>query len=81
MSGSEGGPYDHLYKRFYEDRDSHQGYEFQHAPTGNIPPPTVTFAQKLRWWTWGRWRRLKQERAQRDRLQQEIIQMKQGDQK
>ncbi len=77
MGDSERGPYDHLYKRYYENKDTHQGYEFQHAPSGSVPPPTVSFAQKLRWWTWDRWKRLKQERAQRDRLQQEILQIKQ----
>ncbi len=74
--GSENGLYDHLYKRFFENRDGHQGYAFQHAPEGSTPPPTVTFSQKLRWWTWDRWQRRKKILAERDRLQQEIIQIK-----
>jgi len=53
------GLYDHLYRRFFENRDSQQGYEFQHAPGGSAPLPVVTFRDRLRWWTWGRWQRRK----------------------
>lgn len=76
MSDPDQGPFDYQYKRYYANKDTHQGYQFQHAPSGSAPIPTVPFTQKLRWWTWGRWKRLKQERAQRDRLQQEILQIK-----
>jgi hypothetical protein len=34
MGDSGKGLYDHLYRRFFENRESHQGYEFQHAPGG-----------------------------------------------
>jgi hypothetical protein len=74
--GSGNGLYDHLYKRFFEQRDRHEGYTFQHAPAGSAPLPTVTFSQKLRWWTWNRWQRRKKILAERDRLQQEIIRIK-----
>ncbi|HXV67709.1 MAG TPA: hypothetical protein VD738_02210 [Nitrospira sp.] len=74
--GSDNGLYDHLYQRFFEQRDRHDGYAFQHAPGGSAPPPTVTFSQKLRWWTWDRWHRRKKILAERDRLQQEILQIK-----
>jgi len=76
--GSGHGLYDHLYRRFFENRDRHQGYEFQHAPAGSIAPPTVSFAQKLRWWTWDRWQRRKRILAERDRLQEDIIRIRQG---
>ncbi len=69
------GVYDHLYRRFFENRDRHHGYEFQHAPAGSARPPLVTFQDKLRWWTWDRWRRRKHILAQRDRLQQDILQI------
>jgi hypothetical protein len=36
----------------------------------------VTFAQKLRWWTWDRWQRRKQILAERDRLQRDIVSMR-----
>ena len=38
--GSGNGLYDHLYKRFFEQRDTHQGYSFQDAPGGSVAPPT-----------------------------------------
>lgn len=75
--GMGSGLYDHLYERFFTQRDRHQGYSFQHAPGGSVAPPTVTFTQKLRWWTWDRWQRRKKILAERDRLQQEILRIKQ----
>ncbi len=75
--GSGNGLYDHLYRRFFEQHDRHDGYSFQQAPAGSAPPPTVRFGQKLRWWTWNRWQRRKQILAERDRLQQEILRIKQ----
>jgi hypothetical protein len=77
--GSGNGLYDHLYKRFFEQRDRHEGYSFQQAPGGSAPPPTLTFGKKLRWWTCDRWRRRKQLLAERDRLQQDILQIKKTD--
>ena len=39
MAGGESGKglYDHLYRRFFEQRDSHDGYSFQQAPGGSAP--------------------------------------------
>lgn len=70
------GIYDHLYRRFFENRDRHHGYDFQHAPEGSAQPPAVTFREKLRWWSLDRWRRRKQILTERDRLQREIVEMK-----
>jgi hypothetical protein len=79
---ASGGPwnglYDHLYRRFFENRDRHQGYEFQQAPGGSVAPPTVSFTHRLRWWTWDRWQRRKRILAERDRLQEDILRLKQG---
>ncbi len=77
MSDQSQGLYDHLYKRYFERRDKHQGYDFQQAPCGSTVPRTVAFSQKLRWWTWDRWQRRKRILAERDRLQQEILRLKQ----
>ncbi|HJT20531.1 MAG TPA: hypothetical protein VJ746_08675 [Nitrospira sp.] len=78
-SSSEGkGLYDHLYRRFFERRDSHQGYEFQHAPGGSVAPPVVKFREKLHWWTWNRWQRRKEILRERDRRQREITELRQG---
>ena len=70
------GIYDHLYRRFFANRDRHEGYDFQHAPSGSAQLPAVTFQDKLRWWSLDRWRRRKKILTERDRLQREIIDMK-----
>jgi hypothetical protein len=74
--GSGNGLYDHLYQRFFEQRDTHEGYSFQQAPGGSAPPPTVSFGERLKWWTLNRWQRRKKILAERDRLQQDILQIK-----
>lgn len=78
MAGGASGKglYDHLYRRFFEQRDSHDGYSFQEAPGGSAPTTTVSFSQKLRWWIWNRGQRRKKILAERDRLQREILQIK-----
>ena len=74
--GSSHGLYDHLYKRFFEQRDTHEGYSFQKPPGGSAPTPMVTFSEKLQWWTLNRWQRRKEILAERDRLQQDILRIK-----
>jgi hypothetical protein len=73
---------DHLYlnkyRAFFKARDHAKGYEFQHAPTGNVPPPKVSFLDRLRWWTLNRGERLKKIRALRDSRLQDIIRLKQS---
>ncbi|GMV49947.1 hypothetical protein FBQ96_01070 [Nitrospirales bacterium NOB] len=75
MAEQGSGLYDHQYGRFRDNQGTHQGYDFQHGPAGNTPPPVVTFAEKLKWWIPRGWRR-KKILAERDRFQQEIIQIK-----
>ncbi|MCG3778064.1 MAG: hypothetical protein JW388_0771 [Nitrospira sp.] len=70
------GLYDHLYRRFFENRESRRGYDFQHAPEGSVSPPVVPFRSRLRWWTWDRWQRRKTIAAARDRFQQDILALK-----
>ncbi|GKS59062.1 hypothetical protein YTPLAS18_25890 [Nitrospira sp.] len=77
MADPSKGIYDHLYQRFFEKRDTHEGYEFQQATSGSVPPPITQFAQKLKWWTTRAWRR-KKILAERDRLQRQIIDLKRG---
>jgi hypothetical protein len=69
------GLYDDQYGRFRENQGTHQGYDFQHGPPGSTPPPVVTFLDQIKWWTLRGWRR-KKILAERDRYQQDIIQMK-----
>lgn len=73
---SDEGPYDRIYTEYAQKRGSLRGYEFQHAPGGSAPIPTVTFTQRLKWWTWDRWRRMKRIRAERDRRVEEILDVK-----
>lgn len=75
MSDTNKGLYDHLYEKFFQNRDKAKGYDFQEAPTGSVPPQTVTFSERLRWWTWDRWKRRKKIREERDLRLQEIIQL------
>jgi len=76
MADPNKGLYDHQYGRFVSNAEGAKGYDFQHQTASNVPPPPVTFAQKLRWWTWDRWRRRKQIREARDRRVQEIVQLR-----
>jgi hypothetical protein len=73
---SDEGLYLDRYAKFFRDRDKSHGYDFHHAPTGNVPPPKVTFMEVLRWWSWDRWKRLKKIRAERDRRVQDILQLR-----
>ena len=75
MSDQGNGLYDHQYQRFFLHRDQGQGYDFQANPPSRAVPPKVTFTQRLRWWTWDRWRRRKKIRAERDRRLEEIVRM------
>ncbi len=72
---SDKGLYDHLYEKFFQSREKAKGYDFQEAPAGSVPPSTVAFSERLRWWTWDRWKRRKKIREERDRRLQEIIQL------
>jgi hypothetical protein len=72
---SDDNLYLNKYLAFFKAREKAHGYEFQHAPTGNVPPPKVSFLHRLRWWTFNRGERLKQIRAARDRRLQDIIQI------
>lgn len=75
MADSDKGLYEHQYGRFFTDRKGAEGYDFQHQTAGNVPPPPVTFAQKLRWWTWDRWKRRKEIRRARDRSLKDILRL------
>jgi hypothetical protein len=79
MMATQGkGLYDDQYERFRENQGTHVGYEFQHGPAGNTPPPIVTFMDKLKWWTFRGGRR-KKILAERDRFQQDIMRIKSPD--
>src|SRR5215216_6520942 len=64
------------YRKFFRRRDQARGPEFHNPPPVNIPPPAVTFADRLRWSAWDRWKRRKQVRAERERRLQDILTLK-----
>jgi hypothetical protein len=72
------GLYGDKYAEFLTRRANATGYDFGQAPVGNVPPPSVTFAQPLRWWSLDRPRRLAAILALRDRLQDEILALARG---
>lgn len=65
-----------IYRKFLEVRDAHKGYNFHHPTTGSVPPPAVTFKERLKWWTLNRPSRLKKITQERDRRQEEILALK-----
>jgi hypothetical protein len=64
------------YAKFFKERENAEGYEFQHAPSGNTPPPKVGFMEKLRWWTINRGERLRKIRQERDRRVLDIVRLR-----
>ncbi len=72
------GFYADKYAEFLARRAEATGYDFGRAPVANVPPPTVTFAEPLRWWSLDRPRRLAAILALRDRLQDEILALARG---
>ena len=65
--------YKDIYQKFLEDKDAHQGYDFQHSPVGSATPPAPTFTKKVKWWTLNRPSRLQKIRKYRDQRQQDIV--------
>jgi hypothetical protein len=65
------------YTKFFRHRNEAHGPEFHNPPPVNIPPPTVTFADRLRWWSWDRRERRRKIRQERDRRLQDILVVKQ----
>jgi len=67
--------YADIYQKFIESRTAYKGYNFQHS-SGSALPPKGTFLGKLKWWTLNRPSRIKTIRQERDRLQQDIVTLK-----
>ena len=65
--------YKDIYQKFLEDKDAHEGYDFQHSPVGSATPPAPTFTEKLKSWTLNRPSRLQKIRKYRDQRQQDIV--------
>jgi hypothetical protein len=57
-------------------RQTAKSYEFQHpAVLRNVPPPTITFAEPLRWCSLDRARRRAMAVRLRDHLQESILRL------
>ena len=69
--------YKHIYEQFLEKHARAKGYDFQESDTGSTRPESVPFTQKLKWWTLNRPTRLRAIIQKRDRLQQDILAIKQ----
>ena len=65
-----------IYKKFIENYSKAKGYDFQESRSGSAPPKRVTFKNRVKWWTLDRPRRLKIIRGERDRVQEEILNVK-----
>jgi len=68
--------YQDIYQKFLEKKDAHKGYDFQHSPVGSATPPSLTFTEKVQWWTWNRPSRLQKIRKDRDQQQEDILNLK-----
>jgi len=66
-----------IYEQFAQKYDSAKGYDFQENHQGSTRPKTVTFKDRVKWWTLDRPKRLQLIKEERDRQQQEIIAIKQ----
>lgn len=65
-----------IYEQFVKKKDSVKGYHFQENRQGSAPPKTVTFKERVKWWTLDRPKRLTLIEAERDRQQQAILELK-----
>lgn len=69
--------YLNIYEQFIRTRDTHQGFHFQEETLKSVAPKTVSFKNRVKWWTLDRPSRLKKIERERDRQQQEILALKQ----
>ena len=68
--------YSDIYKQFVHTRDAHKGFDFQETPITSIAPQSVSFRDRIKWWTVDRPQRVKKIEQERDRQQQAILALK-----
>lgn len=73
---SDEGFFPTIYRRFLDRRNEVEGHDFEEVPIVSEVPPTITFREKLHWWSLDRWSRLRKIREERDRRLQDIVQLK-----
>lgn len=65
-----------IYEQFARKQGTAKGYNFQESRQGSTSPKTVTFKDRVKWWTLDRPKRLRMIKQERDRQQQEILSIK-----
>lgn len=68
--------YSDIYDHFTRARDAHKGFDFQEEVIKSVPPPSVSFQDRVKWWTFNRPQRLRRIEQERDRQQQDILALK-----
>ncbi len=69
--------YLNIYEQFIQTRETHKGFHFQEETLKSVAPKTVSFKDRVKWWTLDRPNRLKKIEQERDRQQQDILALKQ----
>ena len=73
---SDDGLFPQNYSEFLKKRDQMKGPNFQEVPIVSAAPPSVSFKEKLRWWSLDRWKRMKTIRQERDQRLLDIVRPK-----
>ncbi len=68
--------YSDIYGQFVRTRDAHKGFDFQEEPIKSVAPQSVSFQDRVKWWTVDRPQRIKKIEQERDRQQQAILALK-----
>ncbi len=68
--------YSDIYEHFTRTRDAHKGFDFQEEILKSVSPPSVSFRDRVKWWTLDRPQRLQKIKRERDRQQQDILALK-----
>ena len=68
--------YRDVYEHFITTRDTQKGFDFHERTLKSVSPKTVSFKDRVRWWTVDRPQRLQMIKQERDRRQQEILALK-----
>ena len=68
--------YSDIYGQFVRTRDAYKGFDFQEEPIKSVAPQSVSFQDRVKWWTVDRPQRIKKIEQERDRQQQAILALK-----
>ena len=68
--------YRDVYEHFIKTRDTQKGFDFHEGKLKSVSPKSVSFTDRVRWWTVDRPQRLQRIKQERDRQQREILALK-----